>query len=100
MRSKKKKKKGKTNEGEHGALVPCSKTKQRLVFIQETVSSSCFLDSVYWFVCSTNPLVSTSMEGIPYYMYIALSHLFTSKKANFKFRNDVAQLQVDYVERS
>lgn len=40
------------------------------------------------------------MEGIPYYMYIALSHLFTSKKANFKFRNDVAQLQVDYVERS
>ena len=43
---KKKKKKGKTNESEHGALVPCSKTKQRLVFIQETVSSSCFLDSV------------------------------------------------------
>lgn len=40
------------------------------------------------------------MEGIPYYMYIALSHLFTSKKANFKFRNDVAQLQVEYVERS
>ena len=54
----------------------------------------------YNFVCSTNPLVSTSMEGIPYYMYIALSHLFTSKKANFKFRNDVAQLQVEYVERS
>lgn len=40
------------------------------------------------------------MEGIPYYMYIVLSHLFTSKKANFKFRNNVAQLQVDYVERS
>ena len=39
-------------------------------------------------------------KAFPTYMYIALSHLFTSKKANFKFRDDVAQLQVDYVERS
>ena len=101
MRSKKKKKKGKTNESEHGALVSCSKTKQRLVFIQETVSSSCFLDSVQLVLCARQILwFQLLWKAFPTYMYIALSHLFTSKKANFKFRDDVAQLQVDYVERS
>ena len=100
-KKKKKKKNGKTNESEHRALVPCSKTKQRLVFIQETVSSSCFLDSVQLVLCARQILwFQLLWKAFPTYMYIALSHLFTSKKANFKFRDDVAQLQVDYVERS